>query len=567
MPAKKKAVKKAAKKAAPKKAARPTTRKAPARAAPRRKVVPTAEAPAPPLKITYATLAVPSEELHIRYEVALGKVRESLGGTIPIVIGGQPRYTERTFEDRSPIHTDWLLGVFQRGTPQDVSDAVAAAKAVFPAWSRLPWTERVKILRRAADLISERAFEIAALMSLEVGKNRLEALGDVEETADLIRYYCDQMEAHDGYIQPMKQESPKHHNRSVLKPYGVWAVISPFNFPFALAGGPSGAALLAGNTVVFKPASDTPYVGYKLYEIFRDAGVPDGAFNYITGSGSEVGDPLVLHPDVAGITFTGSYEVGMSIYRKVAASTKYPKPIILEMGGKNPVIISRHADLDRAALGCMRSAFGLQGQKCSAASRIYVERPVRDAFLEKFLDLTSKIRIGDPTQRDVFLGPVINRTAYEKFQRYMEILRRDGVVLFGGNVLTDGEFAKGYFVEPTVVDGLPPDHPLLQEEMFLPITCLVTVDSLEEAMRYANAVDYGLTAGFYSNDPQEIQWFFDHIEAGVTYVNRAAGATTGAWPGYQPFGGWKASGSTGRGSGGPYYLIQYLREQSQTVID
>ncbi|MER3469211.1 MAG: hypothetical protein C4314_04500 [Thermoflexus sp.] len=192
---------------------------------------------------------------------------------------------------------------------------------------------------------------------------------------------------------------------------------------------------------------------------------------------------------------------------------------------------------------------------------------MRDAFLEKFLDLTSQIRIGDPTQRDVFLGPVINRTAYEKFQRYMEVLRRDGVVLFGGNVLTEGELAKGYFVEPTVVDGLPPDHPLLKEEMFLPITCIVTVDSLEEAMRYANDVDYGLTAGFYSNDPEEIQWFFDHIEAGVTYVNRAAGATTGAWPGYQPFGGWKASGSTGRGSGGPYYLIQYLREQSQTVID
>lgn len=518
-------------------------------------------------KITYATLAAPSEEVHLRYETAVEKVRGAFGKTVPMVIGGQPRYAEHTFADRSPINTDWVLGVFQRGTAQDVADAVAAAKAAFPSWSRTPWQERVKILRRAADLLSERVFEIAAWMSFEVGKNRLEALADVEETADLIRYYCDQMEAHNGYLVPMKQESPQHHNHSVLKPYGVWAVISPFNFPAALAGGPAGAALLAGNTVVFKPASDAPYVGYKLYEVFRDAGVPEGVFNYITGGGSAVGEPLILHPDVAGITFTGSYEVGMSIYRKVVAATPHPKPIILEMGGKNPVLISRHADLERAALGCMRSAFGLQGQKCSAASRIYVERPVREAFLEKFLHLTSQIRVGDPTRREVFLGPVINRAALEKFQRSMEILRRDGEVLFGGHVLTEGEFAKGYFVEPTIVDGLSPDHPLLQEELFLPITCVVTVDTLEEAMRYANAVDYGLTAGFFSNDPEEIQWFFDHIEAGVTYVNRAGGATTGAWPGYQSFGGWKASGSTGRGAGGPYYLPQYMREQSQTVIE
>jgi 1-pyrroline-5-carboxylate dehydrogenase len=421
------------------------------------------------------------------------------------------------------------------------------------------------MLRRAAALIDERTFEIAALMSLEVGKNRLEALGDVAETADLIRYYCDDMEKNDGYRRPLLSESPRHHNTSVLKPYGAWCVISPFNFPAALAGGPTGAALVAGNTVVLKPATDTPYTAWKLVECFREAGLPDGVINFVTGPGASVGETLITSHDLDGYTFTGSYDVGMHILRTVAQGP-YPRPVIAEMGGKNPVIISRHANLDDAAYGVMRAAFGLQGQKCSAASRVYVERPVYNDFLHGLLHYTEAIKVGDPTRADVFMGPVVNRKAYEDYQRYCEELRAHGEILYGGQVLTGDEYDRGYFVTPTIVTDLPLSHPLWKVEMFLPIVAVHPVDTLDEAMRLANDHTYALTAGFYGA-PDEVEWFFTHIEIGVAYANRRASATTGAWPGYQAFGGWKGSGTTGKAAGSFYYLPLYMHEQSQTVVD
>ncbi len=326
-----------------------------------------------------------------------------------------------------------------------------------------------------------------------------------------------------------------------------------------------GAALVAGNTVVMKPATDTPWTARLLAEAFRDAGFPDGVVNYVTGPGSSVGQALIESPEVDGITFTGSYDVGMQIYRTFAQGV-YPRPIILEMGGKNPAIVSRNADLERAALGIVRSAFGLQGQKCSACSRVYIEAPVYDALVERIVTLTNKLTIGDPTRREVFMGPVINRRAYQDFRAYTEELSQAGTFLTGGRVLTEGEYAKGYFCTPTVVADVPVDHRLWKHEMFLPITMVHKVNDLEEAMTLANDVIYGLTAGFYGSK-EEAAWFFERIEAGVTYVNRPQGATTGAWPGYQPFGGWKASGATGKNAGGHYYLPLYLREQVQTIIE
>lgn len=520
----------------------------------------------PKIKITYATLAAANPELHAAFDAAVQEAKAKFGMAYPMYIDGEQVWADETFDDRSPINTDWLIGKFQKGTAEHGKQALAAARAAFPGWGkRTPWQERVALMRKAADLISERTVEIAAAVSLEVGKNRLEALGDVEETADLIRWYCDEMERNNGFVKPMLQESAKSRNTSVLKPYGVWVVISPFNFPFALAGGPAGAALVAGNTVVFKPASDTPLSGWLLTECLRDAGIPAGVFNFVTGPGSTIGEELITNPEVDGITFTGSYSVGMHIYRTFAAG-KWPRPCIAEMGGKNATIISRKADLDKAAMGVMRSAFGLTGQKCSACSRVYVEEPVKEAFLQKLLDLTSKMTVGDPTQQAVFMGPAANKGAYRDYQRYVEELGRDGTILFGGKVLTEGDYAKGYFVAPTIVDNLPLDHHLWKEEMFLPIVKVAGVQSLEQAMALANDSSYGLTGGFFSEDEAEIQWYLDNIEAGVVYVNRAAGATTGAWPGYQPFGGWKGSGSTGKNGGGYYYVQQYMHEQSQTVI-
>lgn len=514
-------------------------------------------------KVTYATLSSPSPKLHDMFDEAVENAKKNFGKSFPMYINGQERFADSTFSKVSPVDLDIEMAYFQKGTEEDARDAIAAAKAAFPRWSRTPWQERVNIMRKAADTISDRLFDIAAVMSLEVGKNRLEALGDVEETADLIRYYCDQMEENNGFVVKMASESEQHDNTSVLRPYGVWVVISPFNFPFALAGGPSGGALVAGNTVVFKPATDTAYSGWLLTQCFKDAGLPDGVFNFVTGGGRTVGATLVDHPDVAGITFTGSYDVGMGIYRKFAQG-KYPRPCIAEMGGKNPSIISQKADLDKAAMGIMRSAFGLQGQKCSANSRVFVHQDVKEPFMEKLVALTSDIKVGDPSKKENWMGPVINRGAYDDYKRFVKDLAEHGRIVYGGNVLEEGN---GYYVEPTIVDQLPADHPLWKHEMFLPIVTVAQFRQLDDAMARANGVDYGLTAGFFSEDDEEVSWFLDNIEAGVIYVNRPAGATTGAWPGYQPFGGWKGSGSTGKAGGGRYYVQQYMHEQSQTIIE
>jgi 1-pyrroline-5-carboxylate dehydrogenase len=521
---------------------------------------------APRLKITYATLRNDNEELHAQYEAGIEKARGMLAGHHPNFVNGQPRHGEGEFEDRSPIDEELVLGWFAKGTRQDVKDAVDAARAAFPAWAATPWRERVAILRRAADLISERQMELGALMAMEVGKNRLEALGDVEETADLIRYYCDMFDQNDGFDHPMGNLGDQSvHTRSVLKPVGVFAVISPFNFPMALSGGPSGAALVSGNTVVFKPSSDAALCGLKLYEIYRDAGLPDGVFNLVAGPGETVGEELKENEGIDGVVFTGSYEVGFGLYKEF--SRTFPKPTIVEMGGKNPAIVSRHADIEEAAEGVMRSAFGFSGQKCSACSRVYVERPVYDEFVRQLVEKTQAITVGDPLDRNNWLGPVINSTAAARYENAVGEARREGRILIGGDRLTENGLEKGSFVAPTIAVDLPTHHRLFRDELFVPFTVVAPVDSIDEAITLANDNLYGLTAGFFSEDRTEVDRFLERIEAGVVYVNRRAGATTGAWPGIQPFGGWKGSGSTGKAGGGLYYVQQFMREQSQTIVD
>jgi 1-pyrroline-5-carboxylate dehydrogenase len=361
----------------------------------------------------------------------------------------------------------------------------------------------------------------------------------------------------------MGQLSADEHTRSVLKPYGVWAVISPFNFPMALAAGPAGGALVAGNTVVLKPSPQGSFTGYKLYECLRDAGLPAGVFHFLPG-GDEVGKLVVDHGGVDGITFTGSYAVGMKIYKEFSKGV--PRPAVCEMGGKNPAIVSARADLDLAAEGVLRSAFGFSGQKCSACSRVYVERSVANEFTGKLADRAARLRVGDPLDRDAYMGPVIDAEAVERFKEAVKEAKKEGGrVLAGGEVLKDG-VPKGNYVAPTVVADVPADSPLFRDELFVPLVAVAPVDSLDEAMKLANDTEYGLTAGFYSQDQAEVEEFLDRIEAGVVYVNRKAGATTGAWPGVQPFGGWKGSGSSGKAGGGLYYVQQFMREQSQTVI-
>lgn len=519
-------------------------------------------------KLTYATMFNPPEELHKGFDAAVAKLKQNMGKEYGLIINNKDVFADEKFDDFSPVNTEWKLATMQKGNATHAQAAMAAARKAFPGWSHTPWQERVKLLRKAAALIEERIFDLGAAMALEVGKNRMESLGDVQETADLIYYSCYQMELNNGYVKEMGKDPLVGYdstNISVLRPYGVWLVVSPYNFPFALTGGPSGAALVTGNTLVIKPASDTPWIVRLLADCFRDAGLPEGVVNFVTGPGSTLGQALVDSPEVDGVTFTGSFDVGMRMFQDFG-KRDYVRPIILELGGKNPAIVSRHADLERATIGIVRSAFGLQGQKCSAASRVIVEEPVYDELVARLKEATEKLVMGDPTDRATYIGPVVSKSSYKDFKDFCEELSQGGgKFLTGGKVRIDGDFAKGYFCEPTFVTDLPFSHRLWQYEMFLPITTIGKVKNLDEAMQIANNVNYGLTAGFYGSE-EEVDWFFDKIEAGVTYSNRPQGATTGAWPGFQPFGGWKGSGSSGKNAGGHYYLPLYMHEQIRTRI-
>jgi 1-pyrroline-5-carboxylate dehydrogenase len=516
-------------------------------------------------KITYTSTSGDLEEFHHRFDTALDRIRRDAGALHPFYIDGQPVETgEEPLIDSSPIDTSFVLGRFAAATPLQVDAAVQAARRAQRGWASLSWQERVAILRRAAALIRERKYELAALMSLEVGKSRLEAMGDAEESADLVDYYCQQVEDADGFVRPMGRITPVERNTDVLRPYGVFACIAPFNFPLALSAGMSSAALVAGNSVVYKPAEDTPWTGLKLYEIYRDAGLPAGVCNLLFGRREVIGDPLWQHPGVDGVVFTGSKQIGLRIH--AGLSGRWIKPCLLELGGKNAAIVLPSADLDAAAEGVMRSAFGLQNQKCSATSRAYVQREILPAFLDRLVEKTRAIRMGDPSQRDVYFGPVINERAVERFERAVAQARREGSLILGGARLKGGIFDRGHFVAPTVA-RLPLDSSLFQEELFVPFLAIGEVTGLDQAIAESNKVDYGLTAGIFSGDPSEIARFFDEIEAGVCYANKRTGATTGAWPGAQPFCGWKGSGSTGKGGCGPYYVAQFMREQSRTVIE
>lgn len=519
-------------------------------------------------RLTYATMFNPPEEMHGRFEAALASVSSRLGERHLLHINGQDVAGSGLVPRATPIDLERRLGEFAVADPRHVDAAMAAAQAAYPAWRNTSVAERAALMHRVADVMESRVYELAAALALEVGKNRMEALGEAQECVDFFRHYADDFASHAGYEHELPDDplpGVRSRNRSVMRPYGVWAIVAPFNFPMALAAGPTAAALVTGNTVVVKGSTDTPWAGRLLADCIRDAGLPPGVFNYLSGSGQDVGEAMLADPRLAGLTFTGSVAVGLRLLRQMAGGA-YPRPCIAEMGGKNPCIVTRHANLEHAAAGIVRSAFGMGGQKCSALSRLYVDEAVADDLLARLVASTEALRIGDPCRRENWLGPVVNERAYANYALFVAELRQGGgTLLAGGRQLREGEFARGYFVEPTVVE-VPHAHRLWRHEMFLPILTVHRVRDRDEAMRLANDSEMGLTAGFYG-EPGEVPWFHEHIEAGVTYANRPQGATTGAWPGYQPFGGWKGSGSTGKAIASYYYLAQYLREQSRTVVD
>jgi 1-pyrroline-5-carboxylate dehydrogenase len=506
--------------------------------------------------ITYTTGAG-DPELDAGFERALAAAREAPGPPLPHLIDGRERADGAVFERPDPCDPHRVVSRAHHGDAAVVAEAVAAARRAQPAWAATPLAERTAALRLLAGRIAARRVELAGVVSAETGKIRGEAVPEVQEGVDLIETYCAQMEREEGYRIEMGRLSESETNVSILRPYGVFAVIGPFNFPFALIVNMAAGALVTGNTVVIKPAEEAPRCGALVAELAAEAGLPAGVVDLVHGD-ERTGRALV-DAQVDGVAFTGSAEAGHAIAR--ALHTRTPlRPLIAEMGGKNPAVVAATADVDAAAEGIARSAFGLSGQKCSSCSRAIVARERHDELVAKIVARAEALKVGDPADPASSLGPVVNPAAAERYRAAVSEARRDG------RIATGGVEPAGCFVSPTVVTGLPRGHRLTREELFLPFLTVIAVDSFEEALAEANAVDYGLIAGVYTSDSAEEAAFLERAEAGVLFVNRRAGATTGAWPGIQAFCGWKASGASGKGGLGPHYLPQFMREQSRTIV-
>ncbi len=504
------------------------------------------------------------EEFDIKFDDAVDSVKKLFGKKYPCVINGKKIFSDDIFDVKSPSDTRLVLGTFPKIDETQTREAILSAKNAFAEWSNISYQKRSEIFKQIADKFSKIKFELAAWMSFENGKTRIEAINDVDEAIDFMRFYSLQLEKNKGFCKQTSHPNPHEKTMTMLKPYGVWGIIAPFNFPSAIAIGMTSGAMLTGNTVVLKPASATPLSSYFFVESILEK-VPHGSINFVTGDGNIVGKTLIESNDVDGIAFTGSESVGMAGFKKF--TERKSKPFIAEMGGKNPVIVTKNADLDKASDGVMHAAFGFGGQKCSACSRVYVQKDIAQKFLKKLIQKSSSLKVGLPWNGDTFLGPVINKDAISKFENAVSLAKRDGKIIFGGGKIKDSDYEHGYFVEPTIVVDLPKDHKLVTEELFLPFLCVDTYDNFDDAIVLANKSKYGLTAGIFSEDKNQIDEFFEKIQAGTVYANRASSATTAALVQSQPFVGWKSSGITGKGAGGEYYLQQFLRSQTQTLCD
>jgi 1-pyrroline-5-carboxylate dehydrogenase len=509
-------------------------------------------------RLTYTSGSIDADT-SATFEAELKRVRKQTPEPFGHTIAGSGVQQGELFERRNPAFLEEVASRAHAGGSPLVAQAVQAAREASKGWRYLGYPERCRLLRSAAAAIAERKPEMAAIISLETGKNRVEALGEVQEAVDLIETYCREMEVHEGFRQRLANFAENERNEDVLRPYGVFAVIGPFNFPLALCVGMASAALVAGNTVVLKPSEEAPWSAQLIADVLAEAGLPAGVFNLVHGPPT-TGAALV-GAEIDGVAFTGSAEVGRKIAKRMQEGP-FARPALTEMGGKNPAIVTAAADLDKAAEGVTKAAYGLSGQKCSSCSRAIVLDAVADDFLERLGTLAEALKIGNPEDEDSFLGPVINEKSVWRFEVAAAEAKSDGRLVAGGARPS----LPGYYVEPTVVADLPLGHRLTRDELFLPFVSVTRVADLDEALEEANAVVYGLTAGIFSEDPDEVERFFDCIEAGVTYVNRGAGATTGAWPGTQSFCGWKSSGSTGKGGLGPHYVPQFMREQSRTIV-
>lgn len=496
------------------------------------------------------------DEISQKMREALSRVRERLGREYPVVIGGETKYCEAKFESYNPAQKDEVVGIFQQSTSELLDQAIASAGETYQRWSREPVEERVRAILRISQLMKERRLELAAWMVIEVGKSWVEADADVAEAIDFCEYYARQMLqlAEPATLPPIEDEDPELR----YIPLGVGAVIPPWNFPLAILTGMTVASIVAGNTVVLKPSSDSPTIAAQFFRILEEAELPNGVVQFVTGSGSKIGDPLVLDHRIRFIAFTGSREVGIRIYERAARVQPgqiWLKRVVAEMGGKNAIIVDEDCDLDEAVSGVIISAFGYQGQKCSAGSRAIVLEPVYDRFIERLAEkIPDLIRAGDLDSADVNFGPVINQRAHESILRYIETGHSEGRLVTGGKA---GD-PEGYFIDPTVFADVDPKAIIAQEEIFGPVLAVIRARDFSEALQIANGTQYGLTGALYSRNEARIRRAKDEFHVGNLYINRKC---TGALVGVHPFGGFNMSGTDSK-AGGPDYLLLFTQAKS-----
>ena len=486
-------------------------------------------------------------------QAALALVREQLGRSYPLVIAGQSVDTPDHFESINPAYPDQVVGRFAKATPEHADQAIDAAAAAFGSWRRVPPVERARYLFRAAAIMRRRKFEFAAWLVYEVSKSWVEADADVAEAIDFMEYYGREM-LRLAAPQPVVP-FPAEDNELRYIPLGVGVVIPPWNFPLAIMVGMTTAAIVAGNTVVLKPASASPAIAARFVALMNeDCMLPPGVLNFVPGSGGAMGDALVDHPQTRFIAFTGSKEVGLRIFEHAARrqpGQNWLKRTVLEMGGKDAIVVDETADLDLAAEAITLSAFGFAGQKCSACSRAIVVESVYDEVLRRIVEQARRLTVGDPTAPDTYMGAVIDRNAWTKIRDYIAIGREEGRVVLGGETEEGG----GYFIPPTIVADVPPDSRLACEEIFGPVLAFVKARDFEHAIEIFNSTEYGLTGGLISNDRARLDRARDEFHVGNLYLNRKI---TGALVGVQPFGGFNMSGTDSK-AGGPDYLLLFTQ--------
>jgi len=479
---------------------------------------------------------------------ALEQVKSELGQTYPLIIGGEKIFNKETFASVNPSQPDQVIGYFARASVEQADEAVKAAAAAFETWKRVPAEERAGYLFAAADLLKQRRFYVNAWMIYEVGKSWPEADADTAEAIDFLEFYAREMVrlAEDHPLVRIEGED----NQLVYIPLGVGAVIPPWNFPVAIMVGMTSASFVTGNTVVLKPSSTSPMIAWQFMRILEDVGLPAGVVNFLTGSGSIIGDALIEHPMVRFIAFTGSRDVGLRINQLAAKPYKgqlWLKRAVLEMGGKDAVVVDETADLDAAAEGIVASAFGFQGQKCSAGSRAIIVGQVYDQVLQKVIDKTEQLSVGDVTKPETYVGPVVDENAMQKITGYIEIGKHEGRLVAGG-----GHHGPGYFIEPTVFADVDPHARIAQEEIFGPVLAVIKAKDFDDALHIANDTEYGLTGSLYSRDQQRIERAKEEYHVGNLYFNRKS---TGALVGVHPFGGFNMSGTDSKAGGGDYLLL------------